>query len=176
MKSDTTTSKSRDILSNPLLASVWFCLPVIAIVATAQHDVGLGLRTTVWTVALSIMGAACITNAVRCGRTHCYITGPFFLVMAVLTLLYGVGVIPLGANGWSARSDNSLRCDSAGLLAGAVPWEISEGPSSECRSEGASALNSALGFASSWPSSDSSRTRFSLISPATKIRRSRHIR
>jgi hypothetical protein len=102
MKSDTTTSKSRDILSNPLLASVWFCLPVIAIVATAQHDIGWGLRTAVWTVALSIMGAACIANAVRCGRIHCYITGPFFLVMAVLTLLYGVGVIPLGANGWSA--------------------------------------------------------------------------
>jgi hypothetical protein len=102
MKSDTTSSKSRDILSNPLLASAWFCLPVIAIVATAQHDVGLGLRTAVWTAALSVMGAACIANAVRCGRTHCYITGPFFLVMAVLSLLYGVGVIPLGVNGWSA--------------------------------------------------------------------------
>lgn len=36
------------------------------------------------------------------GRPHCYITGPFFLVVAVLSLLYGVDVIPLGANGWSA--------------------------------------------------------------------------
>ena len=47
------------------------------------------------------MGTACIANAVRCGRLHCYITGPFCLVIAVITLLYGVGVVPLGRNGWS---------------------------------------------------------------------------
>ena len=34
MKSDTTTSRSRDILSNRLLSFALFCLPVIAIVAT----------------------------------------------------------------------------------------------------------------------------------------------
>ena len=35
------------------------------------------------------------------GRIHCYVTGPFFLVAALATLLYGIGVIPLGANGWN---------------------------------------------------------------------------
>ena len=50
------------------------------------------------------MGAACLANAVRCGRVHCYTTGPFFLVMAVVTLLYGLGVVPLGGNGWSLIS------------------------------------------------------------------------
>ena len=29
---------------------------------------------------------------------------PFFLVMAVVTLLYGLGVVPLGGNGWSLIS------------------------------------------------------------------------
>jgi hypothetical protein len=47
------------------------------------------------------MGTACTANAVRCGRLHCYITGPFFLVMAVVTLLYGLGIVPLGVHGWS---------------------------------------------------------------------------
>jgi hypothetical protein len=55
----------------------------------------------VWTASLSIIGAACVANAARCGRMHCYIAGPFFLVMSVFTLLFGVGVVPLGANGWN---------------------------------------------------------------------------
>jgi hypothetical membrane protein len=50
------------------------------------------------------MGVACTINAARCGRVHCYITGPFFVLMAVATLLYGVGILPLGAKGWSLLS------------------------------------------------------------------------
>jgi hypothetical protein len=47
------------------------------------------------------MGVACIANAARCGRTHCYVTGPFFLAMAIVTFLYGVGIVRLGTNGWN---------------------------------------------------------------------------
>jgi hypothetical protein len=53
------------------------------------------------TTGLSIMGVACLVNAMRCGRVHCYITGPFFLAMAAATLLYGLGVLPLGGSGWN---------------------------------------------------------------------------
>jgi hypothetical protein len=102
MKCGTTNSNAPDLLSNPLLAFVVFCLPAIAMVATGSSRVGGGWRTAVWTVALSIMGTACLANAVRCGRVHCYITGPFLLGMAIVTLLYGLGVLPLGGNGWNA--------------------------------------------------------------------------
>jgi hypothetical protein len=102
MKCGTPTTNSRDMLLNPLLACALFCLPAIAIVATGHYRVGGGWRTAVWTAALSIMGTACLANALRCGRVHCYITGPFLLVMAVVSLLYGVGVLPLGGNGWNA--------------------------------------------------------------------------
>jgi hypothetical protein len=57
-------------------------------------------RTITWTASLIWMGAACLANAKRCGRTHCYFTGPFFLVMALATLLHGLGVMGLGPNGW----------------------------------------------------------------------------
>jgi hypothetical protein len=60
-----------------------------------------GWRTAIWTAALAVMGGACIANASRCGRIHCYVTGPFLLLAALGTLLYGLGVIPLGANGWN---------------------------------------------------------------------------
>jgi hypothetical protein len=46
------------------------------------------------------MGLACVVNALRCGRIHCYLTGPFFLLMAVATVLHGSAKLSLGANGW----------------------------------------------------------------------------
>jgi hypothetical protein len=54
-----------------------------------------------WPVLLTFMGVACLLNARRCKRTHCYVTGPFFLLLAGIALLYGVGMLPLGAHGWS---------------------------------------------------------------------------
>ena len=41
-----------------------------------------------------------LVNALRCGRLHCYLTGPFFLVLAGVALLYGLGVLPLGSDPW----------------------------------------------------------------------------
>jgi len=96
-----TRGKRSDILFRPLLSFLLYCLPVIAIVASGFEPVSRGWRTAIWTAALAVMGGACIANASRCGRIHCYVTGPFFLVAALATLLYGTGVIPLGANGWN---------------------------------------------------------------------------
>jgi hypothetical protein len=58
------------------------------------------IRTAVWAGALVWKGAACIANAARCGRTHCHLTGPFFLAMAAVTLALGTGAISLGSLGW----------------------------------------------------------------------------
>ena len=101
MECCTTTGKSRDILSRPWLSLVVFWLPAIAIVVAGSSGLRSGWLTIVWTAALSIMGTACIANALRCGRVHCYLTGPFFLLMAFVTFLYGLGVMPLGRNGWN---------------------------------------------------------------------------
>jgi len=101
MEGETKISSPRDILSRPWLAFVLFWCPGIAIAATAGSGIGTGWRTVVWTAALIVMGAACIANAVRCRRTHCYVTGPFFLAMAIATVLYGFGVLPLGRHGWN---------------------------------------------------------------------------
>lgn len=34
-------------------------------------------------VACVVMGIACLVNAARCHRLHCYLTGPYFLLMAL---------------------------------------------------------------------------------------------
>ena len=58
----------------------------------------------VWPTLLTFMGVACLLNARSCGRIHCYVTGPFFLLLAGVGLLYGLGVLPLGVTGWSTLS------------------------------------------------------------------------
>jgi hypothetical protein len=101
VESGTTNRKSRDILSSLGPALTVFWLPATAIAIAGSSGFSSNWRTIVWTVALGIMGIGCIANALRCGRVHCYISGPFFLVMGLLTLLYGLGVVPLGRNGWN---------------------------------------------------------------------------
>ena len=46
-----------------------------------------------WTVSFAVMGVACLINARRCGRMHCYFTGPFFLLVSAASLLRGLGII-----------------------------------------------------------------------------------
>ena len=60
-----------------------------------------GLRTVLWATSLAVMGVACLLNASRCGRVHCRFTGPFFILGALTSLGYGLGLLPLGPSGWS---------------------------------------------------------------------------
>ena len=39
------------------------------------------------------MGGAFVVNARGCGRLHCYLTGPLFLLAAIVTLLDAVAII-----------------------------------------------------------------------------------
>ena len=75
MPCDTPGNRS-DILSKPLLSFLLYCLPATAIVASGFEPVSRGWRTAIWTAALTVIGGACLSNAGRCGRIHCYVTGP----------------------------------------------------------------------------------------------------
>jgi len=101
VESSASTCKSRDILSSRWRVFLLYWLPAIAIVVAGAPAISNGWRTIVWTVALATMAVACIVNALRCGRVHCYVTGPFFLLMALVALSYGLGILHLGGNGWN---------------------------------------------------------------------------
>ena len=101
MESNTTTCESRDILSSRWRVFSLYWLPALAIVVAGALAISSGWRTAVWIVALATMGVACIANALRCGRVHCYLTGPFFLLMALVALSYGFGILRLRGNGWN---------------------------------------------------------------------------
>ncbi len=48
-----------------------------------------------WAPSFGAMSIACALNAARCGRLHCYITGPLFLLAAVATVLVALDVVPV---------------------------------------------------------------------------------
>lgn len=42
------------------------------------------------------MGIGCVINAARCGRLHCYVSGPVFLLGALAIFLVGLDFVDLG--------------------------------------------------------------------------------
>jgi hypothetical protein len=93
-------------------------VPVAALVLAGQLHVDATWLTVIWSASLLIMGSGCIANAARCGRTHCYLTGPFFVLMALATVLYGFGILPLGSNGWNLIGLTTL---IGGAVLGCLP-------------------------------------------------------
>ncbi len=82
---------SRDFVCSPWACLFW-CLPAAMLVGGFYWPVG---RVWLWIPALLVTGSACIVNASRCGRLHCYITGPFFLLAALYVILAEFHMVPL---------------------------------------------------------------------------------
>jgi hypothetical protein len=67
-------------------------VPVIALVAGSYFP---RARLVFWLPALLVMGMACLRNAARCGRVHCYLTGPLALLAALYVALSAFHVVPM---------------------------------------------------------------------------------
>src|SRR5215831_5814150 len=90
--------QQRDVLFSRTKMFFFWCLPSCAF--ALGFFVSPAFRTVLWTVSLGFMGAICLLNASRCGRIHCYFTGPFFIFSAAASLGYGIGLLPFGSSGW----------------------------------------------------------------------------
>ena len=95
-------------------------LPIASMILSLNLAGTGWIVTITWTLALAVMGGACIANARGCGRTHCYFTGPFFLIMAVASLAYGLQLLPLGPRGWQYLAAVALI--GGGLLCFVPDW------------------------------------------------------
>ena len=92
---------SLDLLSDRFATIAIYWLPIAVLIASGFFAISNAWRGAIWAVALVTMGVGCLVNALRCGRVHCYATGPFFLLMAAVAVLYGLSVAPLGPRGWN---------------------------------------------------------------------------
>lgn len=68
-----------------------WCLPALAVVAGLLWTARL---KWLWVPAFLVMGFGCLVNASRCGRVHCYIAGPVFLLAAGYVALTAWRQIP----------------------------------------------------------------------------------
>jgi hypothetical protein len=83
--------ESSDLACGGSAVLLWW-LPVAALIVGANWQ---KLTLLLWIPALLVMGAACLVNAARCGRVHCYVTGPLFLIAAVYVVLWGFHLVPM---------------------------------------------------------------------------------
>ena len=73
-------------------------IPSIILIAAGLVDPAQ--RAIIWAGVLVWMGAGCLLNARRCGRTHCRYTGPYYLLMIVPAALLGAGILAAGSWAW----------------------------------------------------------------------------
>lgn len=82
---------SNDMVGNNIAWLLWG-VPLVLFVVGAFWPVG---RVGLWIPAFVVAGGACLVNAARCGRLHCYVTGPLYLLGAAATGLTALGYVPV---------------------------------------------------------------------------------
>lgn len=76
--------------------AVWGA-PVLAGAVASLVSPSVEWAAGVWSLALTWMGGACLVNARRCGRLHCFFSGPILLVGALLAGLIALRLLDAGA-------------------------------------------------------------------------------
>jgi len=89
----------KDFVRSRLPFLLFWVLPPVAMVVVV-NTASRNQITSVWAVSLLVMSTGCFLNAFRSGRLHCALTGPFFLLMACVALLYGLDVISFAEVSW----------------------------------------------------------------------------
>lgn len=83
--------ESRDLVERRIAWLIWGLPKALLIVGVFWSEA----RVWLWTPALLVAGTSCLVNAARCGRLHCYFTGPLFLLAALATILSSLHILPL---------------------------------------------------------------------------------
>lgn len=88
-----------DWLADPRVRRLGFTAPQVAFLF--GFVLPNAWRAVVWPSALLVIGSACVLNAQRCGRLHCYFSGPFFLLAAVVLVAFRFGIVGPVPGGWN---------------------------------------------------------------------------
>ncbi len=87
--------------------AVWGA-PALVGIAASIFAPSITWSAGAWSLAFAWMGAACLINARRCGRLHCYFSGPILLAGALLTGLIALRLLDADATGLVAIAIGAL--------------------------------------------------------------------
>lgn len=88
-------SRPADLAADKVIAFVLWKIPWVFI---AIGMLWQAPRDILWSIALAWIGGGCLANALRCGRVHCSVMGPSFLVLGLLSFAMTFGWLSFG---WS---------------------------------------------------------------------------
>jgi hypothetical protein len=72
---------------------LWWGLPIALGVSTNFQALPQTETAIAWSLAFAWMGTGCALNALRCGRRHCFISGPVLWLGAIATALVALGIL-----------------------------------------------------------------------------------
>jgi len=84
-------SSMTDLVCGSSAILFWY-LPAFALIVGFNWTEA---RPWLWIPAFLVMGVACLVNAARCGRLHCFVTGPTYLLAALYVALATADLVPL---------------------------------------------------------------------------------
>jgi hypothetical protein len=80
-------------LRQPIGIIFWWGMPIALGVSTNFWGLPPAQTAIPWAIAFAWMGTGCALNALRCGRRHCFISGPVLWLGAIATGLVALGVL-----------------------------------------------------------------------------------
>lgn len=92
------TQRDQDFARKPLPFLYLWGIPVVVLFSVNIAQSYWPATIVLWMMIGSYawMGIGCVVNAARCGRLHCYFTGPIFLIAALAIALVGFEILSLG--------------------------------------------------------------------------------
>jgi hypothetical protein len=87
------SAQSKDWLRRPVGIIFWWGIPIALGVSTNFLGLSLTQTAAIWAGSFAWMGTGCTLNARRCGRRHCYISGPLLWLGGIAAGLVALQVI-----------------------------------------------------------------------------------
>ncbi len=90
-----TQQRTNDLANHPLPFALVWGVPIAIIIGMnfAQPYLPFSTIVIIMAAAVAWMGLSCVVNALRCGRLHCKLTGPIFLIGSAAILASGFGLL-----------------------------------------------------------------------------------
>ncbi len=84
--------QARDLSRDKVVSFILWRIPWLLVAGGFLWSGGRGIH---WSLALEWFGAACTANALRCGRVHCAVMGPLFLLIGSIAFAKTLGWLSL---------------------------------------------------------------------------------